>query len=233
MAVAAEMSVPTSMVPVVSMVTWTMSGSSWPRRTIGVAAAIDGGLDLQRVLAGLDQQRVRAACDQPLGLDGECGLELAVGDVAEAGQLGAGADGADDEPLAPVAGEGLDGLAGEARGTLVDLECSRLQAELAQRDRRAAEAVGLDRVGAGGKVADMDLADQLGAAEVQDLRAVLLAPIVVEREIAGLELAAHGAVEQDDMAAGEGEEIGHAAAGTACAARRWRIANGSSARFSA
>ena len=77
------------------------------------------------------------------------------------------------------------------------------------------------------------LADQVGAAEVQDLRAVLLAPIVVERELAGLELAAHGAVQQHDMAAGEGEEIAHAAAGTSCAARRWRIASGSSARFSA
>ena len=33
MAVAAAMSVPTSMVPVVSIVTWTMSGSSRPRRT--------------------------------------------------------------------------------------------------------------------------------------------------------------------------------------------------------
>ena len=81
-----------------------------------------------------------------------------------------------DEALAAVAREGLDRLAGEARGALVDLERPRLQAELAQRDRRAAEAVGLDRVGAGGEVADVDLADQLGAAEVQDLRAVLLAP---------------------------------------------------------
>ena len=91
----------------------------------GVAAAVDRGLDLQRVLAGLDQQRVRAAGDQPLGLDGEGGLQLAVGDVAEARQLGAGADGADDEALAAVAGEGLDRLAGEARGALVDLERPR------------------------------------------------------------------------------------------------------------
>ena len=142
----------------------------------GVAAAVDRGLDLQRVLAGLDQERVGAAGDQALGLDRERRLQLAVADVAEARQLGAGADGADDEALAAVAGEGLDRLAREPGGALVDLERPLLEAELAQRDRRAAEAVGLDRVGAGGEVAALDLADQVGAAEVQDLRAVLLAP---------------------------------------------------------
>ena len=156
MAVAAAMSVPTSMVPVVSMVDLDHQRQLAAPADEGVAAAVDGGLDLQRILAGLDQQRVRAAGDQPLGLDGEGGLQLAVGDVAEAGQLGAGADGADDEALAAVAGEGLHGLAGEAGGALVDLERPRLEAELAQRDGRAAEAVGLDRVGAGLEVADMD-----------------------------------------------------------------------------
>ena len=101
--VAAAMSVPTSMAPVVSMVTWTISGSSRPRRDEGMTAAVDRGLDLQRVLAGLDQQHVGAAGDQALGLHGEGLLQLAVADMAEARQLGAGADGADDEALPAVA----------------------------------------------------------------------------------------------------------------------------------
>ena len=65
-------------------------------------------------------------------------------------------------PMAPitnrspaVAGAGLDRLAGEARGALVDLERPRLEAELGQ-GRRAAEAVGLDRVGTGSEVALVD-----------------------------------------------------------------------------
>ena len=147
----------------------------------GMAAAVDRGLDLQRVLAGLDQQHVRAAGDQALGLDGEGLLQLAVADMAEARQLGAGADGADDETLPAVAGEALDRLAGEARRTLVDLQRAGLKPELGQGEGRAAEAVGLDGVGTGLEVALVDAADEVGPAEVQDLRAVLLAPEIVER----------------------------------------------------
>ena len=55
-----------------------------------------------------------------------------------------------------VAGEALHRLAGKPRGALVDLERPGLEAELAQGDGRAAEAVGLDGVGAGLEVADVD-----------------------------------------------------------------------------
>ena len=71
------------------------------------------------------------------------------------------------------------------------------------------------------------LADQLGPAEVQDLRAVLLAPEIVEREVAGLELAAHGAVQQHDAAPGEGEKVGHVEF-RAAAAPRWAARSGGS-----
>ena len=99
-AVAAAMSVPTS------MRAGGLDGDLDHQRQLapaadeGVPAAVDRGLDLQRVLAGLDQQHVDAARDQALGLDRERGLELAVADMAEARQLGAGADRADDEALA-------------------------------------------------------------------------------------------------------------------------------------
>ena len=119
--VAAPMSVPTSMAPVVSMVTWTISGSSRPRRTKAWRQPLTAAL----ICSGSWQVSISSAStagDQALGLDREGGLELAVADVAEARQLGAGADRADHEPLRPVAGEALDRLAGEARRTLVDLE---------------------------------------------------------------------------------------------------------------
>src|SRR3954453_13198777 len=115
-------------------------------------AAIDPGLDLQRILAGLHQQPVRAAGDQALGLDRERGLKLAVADMAQARQLGAGADGADDEALPAIVGAELDRFAGQSSGPPVALQRPGLEAELAERDRRATEAVGLDRVGASGKI---------------------------------------------------------------------------------
>ena len=58
----------------------------------------------------------------------------------------------------------------------------------------------------------MDRADQVGLGEVQDLRAVLLAPEIVERKVAALDLAAHRTVEQQHPLTGEGEEIGHRSA---------------------
>ena len=56
------------MVPVVSTVTWTITGT--PRAGVRdrLLGAGDGGLGLQQVLAGLDQQRVGAAVEQPVGL---------------------------------------------------------------------------------------------------------------------------------------------------------------------
>ena len=56
--------------------------------------AVHRGLDLQRVLAGLHQDRVHAAGDQAAALFGQRRLQRVVGDVAEARQLGAGADAA-------------------------------------------------------------------------------------------------------------------------------------------
>ena len=64
---------------------------------------------------------------------------------------------------------------------LVDLERAVGEVELAQRDRRAAEGVGLHHVGAGGEIAAMDFAHQVGARQVQHVGAVLPAPVVASR----------------------------------------------------
>ena len=64
---AAPISEPSSIVPVVSTVTWTISGSvdaGGRHRPLG---ADDRRLGLQQVLAGLDEQRVGAAGDQARG----------------------------------------------------------------------------------------------------------------------------------------------------------------------
>ena len=167
----------------------------------GQLGAVDGRLDLQRVLAGLDQQRIDAAGDQAAALRGEGRLQRIVGDVAQARQLGARADRADHPAVAAVR-EAVGRLAGQLAGDAVDLVGAILEVELGQRDRRAAEAVGLDHVGAGLEVAAMDLAHQLRPRQVQHLGAVLAVPVVrldVERQ--ALNPRAHAAVAQQHLVA--------------------------------
>src|SRR3546814_5278519 len=73
-------------------------------------------------------------------------------------------------------------------------------AELAGRDRRAAEVVVLHHVCAGLEIAAMDLAHDVGAREVQHLGAVLLVPVVIfDGEVHRLHAAAHGAVAEQNL----------------------------------
>ena len=161
----------------------------------GVLGAVDRGLDLQRVLAGLDQDGIDAAGDQAAALHGERVLELLILDMAERRQPRARPDRADDEASAPVAFERVDRLARQLAGPPVERRRLVRYSELAQRDRRAAEAVGLHRVGAGAQISQMNLADQVGPALAQNLGAVLVAQIVaLDVERARLHLRPHGAV---------------------------------------
>ena len=97
----------------------------------------------------------------------------------------------------PPVREALRRFPRQLRRGLVDLPRPLAQAELGQRDRRAAEGVGFHHVRAGLEVAVVDVAHQVRAGQVQHLRAVLLVPIValdVERQ--RLHAAAHAAVAQ-------------------------------------
>ena len=171
----------------------------------GELGGVDRRLDLQRVLAGLDQQRVDPAGDQAAALFGQRGLERVVGDVAERRQLGAGPDRADHVAVTPV-GEALRRLAGELGGEAVDLVGTVGELELGQRERRAAEAVGLDHVGAGLEIAAMDLPHQIRAGQVEHLGAVLAPPVVaLDLQIEHLHARAHAAVAEQDLV-GEGVE---------------------------
>ena len=201
------MSGPTSSVPVVSTVTCTKIGVSVPASARAIFGAVHRRLDLQRVLAGLDQDRVDAAGDQPAALLGERRFQRIVGDVAEARQLGARPDAAH-HPAMPPVGEAFRRFPRQLGSDLVDLEGAVLQPELAQRDRGAAEGVGLHHVGAGLEIAAVDVADEVGAGQVQHLGAVLLAPVVlldIERQ--RLHAAAHAAVAQQNVVAQSIEQM--------------------------
>ncbi len=124
--IAAPMSVPSSMRPAVSSVTCAWSATGRPGSANRLAAAEDGGLHLQDVLAGLDEQHVHAALHQRARLLGEDGHQLVEGDVAErgvrrGGEEARGADGAGDEAraLGGVAKRSATRRASRAAATLI------------------------------------------------------------------------------------------------------------------
>jgi hypothetical protein len=136
--------------------------------------------------------------------------------VAERGQTGAGPDRADHEARAAIARHAVDRFAGQLGAAAIDLERPMGQLELAERDRRAAERVGLDGIRAGAQIAEVNVRDHVWAGEVEHLGAVLLAPEVgLDREVARMDLGAHGTVEQQHAALQGLEKIRHGDSGRA------------------
>ncbi len=111
---AAPISLPTSIRPVVSIVTCTCSGTGAARRLHRPPAGDHRRLDLQQVHARLDEEQVDAALEQPGGLLLVGVAQLGEADVPEARQLRAGTDRAGDVAGAAVGGEVVGDLAGEA-----------------------------------------------------------------------------------------------------------------------
>ena len=176
----------------------------------GALGAVDRGLDLQRVLAGLDQERVDAAGDEPGALHRQRVFELLIGDMSERRQARARPDRAEHETGPAVMRELGDRLARQFGGAAVELERLVGDAELAERDRRAAEAVGLDRVAAGREIDAVDFADEIGPALVEDLGAVLVpVEIALDIEVARLHLRAHRAIAQQHAVGEIVEKMGH------------------------
>src|SRR6476469_5887012 len=95
--------------------------------------------------------------------------------MAKRGEPGARSDRAEYKAGASVMREFGDRLARQFGGAAVEVEGLVGNAELAQRDRRAAEAVGLDRVGTGLEVFEVYLAHEIRTALGQDLGTVLVA----------------------------------------------------------
>ena len=101
------------------------------RCAAGDLGAVDGGLDLQGVLARFDQDRVHPAGDQAAALFGQRGFQRVVADVAQAGQFGAWTDAAD-HPAVRGRRRMFRRLAGQFAGDLVDLERAVGEVEFAQ-----------------------------------------------------------------------------------------------------
>ncbi len=174
----------------------------------------------QRVERRFGQQDIDAARHQRGDLLGVIGHHLIEGHVAAAGVLDVNAhrelflgrpDAAGHEPrLGGVRSRELVGdVPREKRGSLVQLEDVFRQAELLQRERRCIERVGLDDIGARFEIGAVNLLDQLGTTEYQDLRAILevadvpgepAAPVVLFRELIGVKQRPHRAVEDHDPA---------------------------------
>ena len=132
-------------------------------------------------------------------------------------------------------GEGLGGLARQFGGAAVDLEGAVGQPEFAQRRRRRAEGVGLDHVRPGLEIAAVDVADQVGAGQGQIVGTVLVpVEVLFHRQGQGLDLAAHGAVAQQNPLVQMIENVAHSAPLAVFPARTprmWQIVKVRSARF--
>ncbi len=134
-----------------------------------------------------------------------------------------------------------DRFARELGGAAVERERPVGEAEFAEGDRRAAKAVGFDRIAAGLEISSVDLADQIRPALADDFGAVLEAEkVALDVEIAPQHLGPHRAVAEHDAVREIIKEVRHrtavdqatAAAGfLARTPSMWQIATVRSARF--
>ncbi len=146
--------------------------------TPGLAAhRLDGDqrrLGVAGVLAGLDDEEVDPALEQPARLLGEARHQLVEGDAAgDADRLVGGAHGADDEARPIGGGELVAASHRELGGAPVELPRPVGQAVLGEHDRRAAEGVGLDEIGAGLEIGAVDIEDDIGPGHDEVLVAAL------------------------------------------------------------
>ncbi|GAA3110324.1 hypothetical protein GCM10020254_65490 [Streptomyces goshikiensis] len=164
----------------------------------GAPGADDGGLGLEEVLGGLDEQRVGAAGDQALGVGLVGVADGRVLDVAEGGELGAGAHRAEDPALLPGGGGELVGdLAGDAGAGFRELEVALGDVVLGEGGEVGAEGVGLDAVHADREVLLVDGAHDVGAGDVEDLVAAFEVLEVLKGGVLRLEHRSHGSVGDD------------------------------------
>jgi hypothetical protein len=125
----------------------------------------DRRFDLQGILRGFDQERVGVAKQQPFRLQREGFFQLVETDVTQAWQFCARPDGADDEARTPI-GKLRDGLVRQLAGATVDFDGLVLKAEFAQRNLRATEGIGFDRIAACSQILNVHIADKIRAREV-------------------------------------------------------------------
>ena len=219
---AAPISLPSSIVPVVSTVTWHISAASDPAAFSARFAPITAALACSRSWAVSTRTACDAAGEHAAHL---CLVRVAqrgVRHVTQGGELGAGADGTDHPARlvlrAPVVGH-LAGDPGAGLGQLLD---PRLDAVLRQVGQVGAERVGLDRVDARVEVGLVHAADDVRPGDVEDLVAALVTLEVVHRGVLGLQHGPHRPVGDDD-AGGQGLPEAGCCARHAGAGHRGRV----------
>ena len=191
----------------------------------------NGRLGVERVENGFDQDDVDAAIQQAVQLLYIGDPQFVEGDVARArvvhvrrdrGGLGLGAQRAGHEARLVGRAVLVTGLARQLGGHQVQFVGQFRQVVVALRDRRGAEGIGFDDVGAGLQVLAVDLRNHVRAHQRQQLVVALQVLAVVGEALAAkiglaqlvaLDHRAHGAIQDQDALAKQAGEI--AAAGIA------------------
>jgi hypothetical protein len=197
-----------------------MIGQRLPRSSNRVRQAKIAALALS--VSKIDQEQIRPAVGQAARLLEVGRDQLVVGDVAlgrivhvraDAGRAVGRADGAGHEARALRRRGRVRRLARHARGGHVHLVRQRLHPVIGHGDALRVEAVGLDDVRAGGEVLAVDLADDRGLGQHQQVvvalevvRPVLeaLAAVLGLAQLVTLDHRTHGTVEYEEAA---GEQV--------------------------
>jgi hypothetical protein len=170
-------------------------------------------LGVQRVEDRLDQDQLGAAVDEPPHLLGVGVAHLVERDGAEPWVVDVRRevgrpDGASDEAAVPVLlARDRRRLARKPRAFAVELVDDRLEAVVGLSDRGTRKRVGLDDVGPGAEIVQVDVADGVGLGQDQEVVVALQIVTVVGEALRAevalrqpqvLDLGPHGAVEHED-----------------------------------
>jgi hypothetical protein len=114
-----------------------------------------------------------------------------------------------DKSQAVFGGKLLRDFARQFRSFQIDLSNPVPELEFGKHNARAAKCVGLDYVAPYGQEIRMDIANNVRTAQDKNFGAVLLAPIVIQRGIALLDVGSHRTVVDHDTLADGLEKISH------------------------
>ncbi len=170
----------------------------------GPPGSVDGRFQPQKIELGLDDEEVDPALEQGCRLVRVRVPEVGVPDLAECREPGPRSDRSGNPP-GPIARRELVGhLPGESGGGEIQLMNAILDAVLAEGDGEAAEAVGFYDVDAGVEERGVDVLDESGSGDIEDLIASVevRSAEVVFGESRLLQRRTHGAVVDDDTRSG-------------------------------
>jgi hypothetical protein len=175
----------------------------------GAPASGHGGLEAEEVELGLDEEEVDASLEETEGRRRVSVPQVPVGDLAEGGEFRAGSHGAGDPAGTLRRGVPVGHLAGDAGAGERQLVGSLGDAVLGEGHGEGPEGVRLHDVDADLEEGGVEVGDDVGAGDVEDL-VTPFEPLPAEvggGEADALEVRAGGTVGDED-AAGQGVEVG-------------------------